>query len=163
MDKQPVRDMDAFIDPVHSAAFDNCIKALAVATGMSAKSLYRRLDDNDAMPLRFTDFVSIFWSVDESSRRAMVQPFLDDLGLVATPRIDAEDEVEAEIQELLLDQQEQASRFMRAIRQAKADGRIDAAEIELIRNERRSLAENGNTIMTRIEKMHEKGLRLAKA
>lgn len=163
MDIKPARDMDAFLDPVHDVAFRNCIKRLAGEVGMSAKALYKRLDDNDVMPLRFIDFVAIFWAVPAEDRKAMIQPFLDEMGVVATPRIDTADAVEAEIQELLLDQQAQAARFMAAVREAREDGRIDAAELELIRNERRTLAEHGNTILHRIERMHENGLRLAKA
>lgn len=79
--RRSYHDMDSFIDPVHDAAFTHCIKRLAGTVGMSTKSLYRRLDDNDAMPLRFIDAVAIFWAVDDASRRRILQPFLDDLGL----------------------------------------------------------------------------------
>ena len=152
--------MDRYTEGLREAAFEYGIKRLAFDLDMSESRLYKKLDPDSGVNMTLADFFRINRILGDVR---CVQAALDDLGIVATPRIDAEDEVEAEIQEMLLDQQEQASRFMRAIRQAKADGRIDAAELGLIRNERRALAENGNTIMTRIEKMHEKGLRLAKA
>ncbi|WP_069383992.1 phage regulatory CII family protein [Halomonas caseinilytica] len=152
--------MDRYTEGLREAAFEYGIKRLAYDLDMSESRLYKKLDPDSGVNMTLADFFRINRILGDVR---CVQAALDDLGIVATPRIDAEDEIEAEIQELLLDQQEQASRFMRAIRQAKADGRIDDAELELIRNERRSLAENGNTIMTRIERVHEKGLRLAKA
>lgn len=127
MDKQPVRDMDAFIDPVHDAAFNNCIKALAVNVGMSAKSLYRRLDDNDAMPLRFVDFVSIFWSVDYESRKEMIQPFLDDMGMVAVKRTE-EGVGRGDVLGSVLDSQTESGRLAGLIHQVIADGEVDEDE-----------------------------------
>ncbi|MBW5801158.1 phage regulatory CII family protein [Halomonas elongata] len=152
--------MDRYTEGLREAAFEYGIKRLAFDLDMSESRLYKKLDPDSGVNMTLADFFRINRILGDTR---CIQPALDDLGIVATPRIDTEDEIEAEIQEMLLDQQEQASRFMHAVRQAKADGRIDASELELIRNERRSLAENGNTIMTRIEKMHEKGLRLAKA
>lgn len=152
--------MDRYTEGLREAAFEYGIKRLAYALDMSETRLYKKLDPDGTISLTLADFFRITRILGD---QRCIQPALDDLGLVATPRIDAEDEIEAEIQELLLDQQEQAARFMAAIRQARADGRIDAAEMELIRNERRALAANGNTIMTRVERMHEQGLRLAKA
>ncbi|SEN67643.1 phage regulatory CII family protein [Halomonas caseinilytica] len=152
--------MDRYTEGLREAAFEYGIKRLAFDLDMSESRLYKKLDPDSGVNLTLADFFRINRILGDTR---CIQAALDDLGIVATPRIDAEDEIEAEIQELLLDQHEQATRFMRAVREARADGRIDAAELELIRNERRALAENGNTIMTRIEKMHEKGLRLAKA
>lgn len=163
MDKPPVRDMDAFLDPVHDAAFNACIKRLAGEVGMSAKALYKRLDDNDAMPLRFVDFVAIFWAVPQEARKAMLQPFLEEMGVVTTPVItDAQDALEAEVQEMLLDQHEQAARFIAVVREAQRDGAISDEELEAIRKERRALAESGNTILHRIERWHESGLKVVK-
>lgn len=151
--------MDRYTDGIREAAFEYGIKRLAYALDMSESRLYKKLDPDGSVSLTLTDFFRINRVLGDVR---CVQAALDDLGMIATPRIDADDEVEAEIQELLLDQQQQAARFMAAVREARADGRIDAAEMELIRNERRALAASGNTIMTRIERMHEQGLRLAK-
>lgn len=122
----PARDMDAFIDPVHEAAFSNCIKRMAGNVGMSAKVLYRRLDENDAMPLRFTDFVAIFWSVDEESRMRILQPFLDDLGLVAMPAAQAPHD--APLLDLVIDHQVSVGHMSSTVKSALADGQIDARE-----------------------------------
>jgi len=133
MDKhqaQPTRDMDAFIDPVHDAAFSNCIKRMASNVGMSAKVLYRRLDENDAMPLRFTDFVAIFWSVDEESRQSILQPFLDDMGLVATPAAKAAEG--ASLLDLMANHQISFGCVAGTVRDALEDGRIDARERKAI-------------------------------
>lgn len=132
MDKQPARDMDAFLDPVHDAAFANCIKQMAGTVGMSAKSLYRRLDENDAMPLRFVDFVAIFWAVDQESRKRILQPFLDDMGLVAMPAAKAADGTS--LLDLMTDHQISFGSVAGTVRDALEDGRIDA-------HERRAIAE----------------------
>ncbi len=129
MDKyqdQPARDMDAFLEAIHDAAFANCIKRMASNVGMSAKSLYRRLDENDAMPLRYTDAVAIFWSVDEESRMRIVQPFLDDLGLVAIKAAKADEG--ASLLDLVIDHQISCGTVASTVRDALADNRIDARE-----------------------------------
>ncbi|MEA3250171.1 MAG: phage regulatory CII family protein [Pseudomonadota bacterium] len=128
MDKQPVRDMDAYIDPAHDAAFANVPKRLAVDMGMSAKSLYRRLDENDAMPLRFIDFVALFWSVDEESRKAMIQPFLDDMGMVAVERIQAESVAKGDIFGAVLDGQSESGKLASLIHQVIEDDVVDDDE-----------------------------------
>lgn len=129
MVKQTVnRDMDAYIEPVHGAAFDNCIKALALDIGMSTKSLYRRLDDNDAMPLRFTDMVSIFWTVDRESQERMIQPFLDHLGMVAVDRVEAEGLSREDIFSAVLHKQSENGRLAHLIHQAIEDDEIDEDE-----------------------------------
>ena len=128
MDKQPVRDMDAYLDPVHDAAFANVPKRLAVAMGMSTKSLYRRLDDNDAMPLRFVDFVAIFWSVDEESRKTMVQPFLDDMGMVAVERVKADGVLKGDIFGAVLDGQSESGKLASLIHQVIEDDVVDDDE-----------------------------------
>lgn len=122
----PARDMDSFIDPVHDAAFSNCIKRMAGNVGMSAKSLYRRLDENDAMPLRYSDAVAIFWSVDEESRQRIVQPFLDDMGLVAIPAAQAPEN--AALLDLVIDHQVSVGHMSSTVKAALADGKIDARE-----------------------------------
>lgn len=124
------RDMDAFLDPVHDAAFANCIKRMASNVGMSAKSLYRRLDENDAMPLRFTDAVAIFWAVDEDSRQRIIQPFLDDLGLVATKA--ATPREGTPLIDLMTDHQISFGSVATVVRDALADNRIDAQERKAI-------------------------------
>lgn len=133
MDKhqdQPARDMDVFIDPVHDAAFSNCIKRMAGTVGMSAKVLYRRLDENDAMPLRFTDFVAIFWSVDEASRMRILQPFLDDMGLVAVQAARASENTS--LLDLMTNHQVSFGCVAGTVRDALADNRIDAKERKAI-------------------------------
>ncbi|MFG6139479.1 phage regulatory CII family protein [Halomonas sp. B23F22_10] len=121
-----MRDMDSFIDPVHDAAFANCIKRMAGNVGMSAKSLYRRLDENDAMPLRFSDAVAIFWTVDEDSRQRILQPFLDDMGLVAIPAAKAREG--ADLLDLMTDHQVSFGNVASTVRDAIADRKIDARE-----------------------------------
>ncbi|TFH85237.1 hypothetical protein EQG41_18155 [Billgrantia azerbaijanica] len=120
------RDMDAFLDPVHDAAFSNCIKRMAGTVGMSAKSLYRRLDENDAMPLRFTDAVAIFWAVDDESRQRIIQPFLDDMGVVAVRAATASDG--AALIDLITNHQISFGNVASTVRDALADNRIDARE-----------------------------------
>ena len=128
----PARDMDAFIDPVHDAAFSNCIKRMAGTVGMSSKVLYRRLDENDAMPLRYTDFVAIFWSVDEESRQRILQPFLDDMGLVAMKAAPAAEG--ASLLDLMTDHQISFGSVAGTVRDALKDNRIDAKErVEIAR------------------------------
>lgn len=120
------RDMDSFIDPIHDAAFAHSVKRMAGTVGMSAKSLYRRLDENDAMPLRFTDAVAIFWAVDEESRQRIIRPFLDDMGLVAMPAAKAEED--ATLLDLVTGHQAAFGNVASTVRDALADNRVDAME-----------------------------------
>ncbi|MHB0774281.1 Cro/CI family transcriptional regulator [Halomonas sp. WWR20] len=93
-----------------------------------ASDLYRRLDDNDAMPLRYVDMVSIFWGVDRASQERIIQPFLDHLGMVAVDRVKAETVEREDIFGAVLDKQAEGGRLATLIHQAIADDEIDEEE-----------------------------------
>ncbi|MDC8803912.1 hypothetical protein PRZ61_10740 [Halomonas pacifica] len=153
--------MDRYTEGLREAAFEYGIKRLAHDLDMSESRLYKKLDEDSGVNLTLADFFRINRILGDVR---CIQRALDDLGMVATPVPgDTRDALEAEVKELMLDQHEQAARFIAVIREAKRDGQISDEELEAIRRERRALAESGNTILHRIERWHESGLRLAKA
>lgn len=149
--------MDAYTAGLREAAFEYGIKKLAYELDMSESRLYKKLDPDSGVSLTLADFFRINRVLKDTR---CIDRAMEDLGMVATPLASDAGEFESEIRELLLDQQEQAARFMAVVREAKRDGKIDKHELEEIKRQRHELAVFGNTVMNRIEKMHETGTAL---
>ncbi|WP_427030859.1 phage regulatory CII family protein [Halomonas sp. H2] len=149
--------MDAYTAGLREAAFEYGIKKLAYQLDMSESRLYKKLDPDGGVSLTLADFFRINRVLKDTR---CIDRAMKDLGMVATPLSADASEFEGEIRELLLDQQEQAARFVAVVRKAKQDGKIDAQEMEEIRKQRHELAVFGNTVMNRIEQMHVTGTAL---
>lgn len=130
MEIHTVRDMDSFLDAVHGVAFDSHPKQLADRIGISQRALYRRLDENDSMPLRLTDFVGIFWNVDEAKQLRMLEPFLDYLGMTAIKRSEVGKVERGDVFASMLQAQQENGRLAALIQAAIADGVVDDQEAE---------------------------------
>lgn len=149
--------MDAYTAGLREAAFEYGIKKLAYQLDMSESRLYKKLDPDSGVSLTLADFFRINRVLKDTR---CIDRAMEDLGMVATPLTGEASAFEGEIRELLLDQQQQAARFMAVVREAKRDGKIDPQEMEAIRKERHELAVFGNTVMNRIEQMHVTGTAL---
>lgn len=149
--------MDKYTEGLREAAFEYGIKRLAQELDMSEDRLYKKLNPDGPVSLTLADFFRINRILKDTR---CIDRALEDLGMVATPLSADASEFEGEIRELLLDQQEQAARFVAVVRKAKQDGKIDAQEMEEIRKQRHELAVFGNTVMNRIEAMHVMGTAL---
>ncbi|SNY95536.1 phage regulatory CII family protein [Halomonas sp. hl-4] len=149
--------MDAYTAGLREAAFEYGIKKLAYQLDMSESRLYKKLDPDSGVSLTLADFFRINRTLKDTR---CIDRAMEDLDMVATPLPSGASEFQGEIRELLLDQQEQAARFMAVVREAQRDGEIDASEMEEIKRQRHELAVFGNTVMSRIEAMHKTGAAL---
>ena len=152
--------MDKYTEGLREAAFEYGIKRLAHELDMSEDRLYKKLNPDGPVSLTLTDFFRINRILKDTR---CIDRALEDLGMVATPISQDADAFEGEIRELLLDQHEQAARFVAAVREAKRDGVISCDELEEIKRQRHELAVFGNTVMSRIEAMHKNGKAALKA
>lgn len=146
--------MDSYTAGLREAAFEYGVKKLAYQLDMSESRLYKKLDPDGSISLTLADFFRINRILKDTR---CINRALEDLGMVATPISQDADAFEGEIRELLLDQHEQAARFVAAVRDAKRDGVISCDELEEIKRQRHELAVFGNTVMSRIEAMHKNG------
>ena len=152
--------MDSYTAGLREAAFEYGIKRLSHGLDMSEGRLYKKLDPDSGVSLTLADFFRINRILKDTR---CIDRALEDLGMVATPISRDADAFEGEIRELLLDQHEQAARFVAAVREAKRDGVISSDELEEIKRQRHELAVFGNTVMSRIEAMHKNGKAALKA
>jgi hypothetical protein len=152
--------MDKLTAMIQAVAEDYGHKRLADDLGCSYNGLLNQLNPNNDRPISLRKF----WQMARFTKDPrLVEALLDEMGMVATRVTGESSDIENEIRELLLDQHEQAARFVAAVREAKRDGVISCEELEEIKRQRHELAVFGNTVMSRIEAMHKNGKAALKA
>lgn len=146
--------MDKLTAMIQAVAEDYGHKRLADDLGCSYNGLLNQLNPNNDRPISLRKF----WQMARFTKDPrLVEALLDEMGMVATPVHQDMQGVEEEIKELLMDQHEVIAGFVATIRAAKADGVICDKELAEIRNYRKEVAVKANTVMKRIEVMHENG------
>ncbi|KGA00854.1 hypothetical protein KP05_16705 [Cobetia amphilecti] len=151
----PERDMDTYLDAVHDVAFDCHPKTLASDIGMSVKSLYRRLAEDDPMPMRLIDFVGIFWSVDREHQMRLIAPFLDHLGMVAVPRCEKGEVSRGDVFASVLNAQQGQGVMAALIQAAIADGEIDDKEAAQLEAQHKAIEQQMSTLMGQLKAMRK--------
>lgn len=151
----PERDMDTYLDAVHDVAFDCHPKTLASDIGMSVKSLYRRLSDDDPMPMRLIDYVGIFWNVDREHQMRMIAPFLDHLGLVAVERCEQGAVTRGDVFASVLDAQQGNGALAALIQVALADGVVDDDEAAQLEAQHKVIEQQMSTLMGQLQAMRK--------
>jgi|GEM_PF-1918386 len=149
------RDMDAFLDAVHDVAFECQPKQLASDLGMSAKSMYRRLSEDEPMPLRFIDFVGIFWNVDREHQMRLMAPFLDYLSMVAVPRCEKGEVSRGDVFASVLDTQQGQGAMAALIQAAIADGEVDEEEAAQLEAQHKAIEQQMSTLMGQLQAMRK--------
>lgn len=149
----PDRDMDAYLDAVHDVAFDCHPKQLASDIGMSVKSLYRRLSDEDPMPIRLIDFVGIFWNVEREQQMRLIAPFLDHLGVVAVKRSEAGKVERGDVLASVLEAQQGSGKLAALIQVAIADGVVDDEEAAQLEAQHKAIEQQMSTLMGQLRAM----------
>ena len=149
------RDMDTYLDAVHEVAFDCRPKTLASDIGMSVKSLYRRLAEDDPMPLRLIDFVGIFWNVDREHQMRLLAPFLDYLGMVAVPRCEQGAVSRGDVFASVLNAQQGQGAMAALIQSAIADGEVDDEEARQLEAQHKAIEQQMSTLMGQLQAMRK--------
>lgn len=149
--------MDRFTALIQEVAEEYGYKRLADDLGCSYQGLLNQINPVNDRPISLRKF----WQMARFTKDPrLVQALLDEMGMVATPVDQGIGDLEEEIKELLMDQHEVIASFVSTIRAAKADGVICKKELAEIRKYRQEVAITANTVMKRIEAMHETGTAL---
>ncbi|MGY3728036.1 MULTISPECIES: phage regulatory CII family protein [Cobetia] len=147
--------MDTYLDAVHDVAFDCHPKTLASDIGMSVKSLYRRLAEDDPMPMRLIDFVGIFWNVDREHQMRLLAPFLDCLGVVAVPRCAHGEVSRGDVFASVLKAQQGQGAMAALIQAAIADDEIDDKEAAQLEAQHKAIEQQMSTLMGQLQAMRK--------
>ncbi len=151
----PERDMDTYLDAVHDVVFECCPKVLASDIGMSVKSLYRRVAEDDPMPMRLVDVVGIFWNVDREHQMRLIAPFLDHLGMVAVPRYVQGEVSRGDVFASVLNAQQGQGAMAALIQAAIADGEIDDKEAAQLEAQHKAIEQQMSTLMGQLQAMRK--------
>lgn len=152
--------MDKYTEPMREAAFEYGIKRLAADLDMTESRLYKKLDSESNLPMTLNDFFRVNRVLKNVT---VIQPLLNDLGLVATPRAEAESTEEC-VFRLLAEKQVESGRLAQVVVEAMQDRQVSDEELSAL-EDRLIAAESALAMLrNRIRAMNAqgKGLKLAK-